>query len=171
MAIYESVIILDSLLAAKEIDALVEEFSGIITSNGGTIRKVDKWGKKRLAFEINKKQYGFYLSIEFESTGNIPSDLESNYNYNDNVLRYLTYSYDKHKLQALEKAAKIEEPVKESAPVVEKETPKEEAVPVVEAEPEVEAAPEVEEKPEPEAEVEVKPETDAEVEETKKTEE
>ena len=162
MAIYESVIILDSLLAAKEIDALVEEFSGIITSNGGTIRKVDKWGKKRLAFEINKKQYGFYLAIEFEATGNIPSDLEGNYNYNDSVLRYLTYSYDKHKLQALEKAAKIEEPVKESAAVV-AEAPKEEVV--------AKAEPEVEKEPEPEAEVEVEAEAKAEVEETKETKE
>lgn len=116
MAIYETVVILDSLLASKEIDVQVEQFSGIITQNGGTIRKVDKWGKKRLAFEIRKKQYGFYVAIEFEGSGNIPRTLESDFNYNDKVMRYLTYQYDKHKLQALKDAADKEAAVVESAP-------------------------------------------------------
>lgn len=119
MAIYETVVILDSLLATKEIDVQVEQFSSIITQNGGTIRKVDKWGKKRLAFEIRKKQYGFYIAIEFEGIGNIPRALESDFNYNDKVMRYLTYQYDKHKLQALKDAADKEAPVVESAPVPE----------------------------------------------------
>ncbi len=117
MAIYETVVILDSLLATKEIDVLVEQFSGIITQNGGSIRKVDKWGKKRLAFEIRKKQYGFYVAIEFESNaGNIPRALESDFNYNDKVMRYLTYQYDKHKLQSLKDEAEKEAQVLESAP-------------------------------------------------------
>ena len=150
MAIYETVIILDSLLATKEIDVLVEQFSGVITQNGGTIRKVDKWGKKRLAFEIRKKQYGFYVAIEFEGIGNIPRALESDFNYNDKVMRYLTYQYDKHKLQALKDAAEKEAPVVESAPAP--------VTPV--------AAPVKEVKTEPVAE-----EPEAAAEETKETEE
>ncbi len=105
MAIYETVVILDSLLPPKEIDEAVERFSQIITENGGTIRKVDKWGKRRLAYEIQKKQYGFYIAIEFEGEGNIPKALQSEYNYTDSVLRYLTYRYDKHQLRAMAKAA------------------------------------------------------------------
>ncbi len=105
MAIYETVVILDSLLPPKEIDDAVERFSQIITENGGTIRKVDKWGKRRLAYEIQKKQYGFYVAIEFEGEGDIPRALQSEYNYTDPVLRYLTYRYDKHQLKAMAKAA------------------------------------------------------------------
>lgn len=101
MAIYETIFILDSLLPPKEIDGAIERFSAIITSNGGKVRKVDKWGKRRLAYEIQKKQYGFYGSIEFEGPGNIPKELESEYNFNDKVLRYLTYRYDKRKLKAM----------------------------------------------------------------------
>jgi len=89
-------------MAPKEIDAAIERFSGIITENKGMIRKVDKWGKRRLAYEIKKKQYGFYVSLEFEGIGNIPGELENEYNYNDKVMRFLTYRYDKHKLKALE---------------------------------------------------------------------
>jgi len=132
MAIYETVLILDSLLAAKEIDVLVEQFSGIITANGGTIRKVDKWGKKRLAFEIRKKQYGFYVAIEFEGGGNIPLLLQSDYNYNDKVMRYLTYQYDKHQLQALKKAAELEAPLSVSTPDTPAEEVVEEKTPAVE---------------------------------------
>ena len=101
MAIYETVVILDSLLPPKEIDDIVEHFSKVITEHGGKVRTVDKWGKRRLAYEIQKKQYGFYFAIEFEGPGEIPLVLQSEYNFNDNVLRYLTYLYDKHKLKAM----------------------------------------------------------------------
>jgi len=109
MAIYETVVILDSLLPPKEIDAAIEHFSSVITDNGGKVRSVDKWGKRRLAYEIRKKQYGFYFAIEFEGTGNIPAALQADYNYNDNVMRYLTYAYDKHKINAKAKKAAAEQ--------------------------------------------------------------
>jgi small subunit ribosomal protein S6 len=86
-----------------------EKISGIITKDNGKIRKVDKWGKKRLAYEIQKKQYGFYVAIEFEGKGDIPKKLENDYNYNDKVLRYLTYRYDKHKIKLMEAEEKREE--------------------------------------------------------------
>jgi small subunit ribosomal protein S6 len=105
MAIYESIVILDSLLTPKDIDNVVDRLSVIIQERGGVIRKIDKWGKKRLAYEIEKKQYGFYISIEFEGDGNIPHVLESDYNYSDNVLRYLTYRFDKYKIRAMQNAA------------------------------------------------------------------
>lgn len=124
MAIYETIFIMDSLVPPKDIDASVERFSGIITDNGGTIRKVDKWGKKRLAYEIEKKQYGYYVSIEFEGKGNIPALLESDYNFNDKVLRYLTYHYDKNKLKVMKDDEEVK---KETAPPPK---PKPEPVPV-----------------------------------------
>ena len=98
---YETVVILDSLMPPKDIDDTVEHVSKVITENGGKIKTVDKWGKRRLAYEIQKKQYGFYFAIEFEGDGNIPAILQSDYNFNDNVLRYLTYLYDKHQLKAI----------------------------------------------------------------------
>ncbi len=109
MVIYETIFILDSLMPPKDIDAAIEKISGIITKDNGKIRKVDKWGKKRLAYEIQKKQYGFYVAIEFEGKGDIPKKLENDYNYNDKVLRYLTYRYDKHKIKLMEAEEKREE--------------------------------------------------------------
>ncbi|MGD9900087.1 MAG: 30S ribosomal protein S6 [Calditrichaceae bacterium] len=109
MAIYETIFIMDSLVPPKEIDSAVERFSNIIKEKSGTVRKIEKWGKKRMSYEIQKKQYGFYVSIEFEGNGNIPKDLQSEYNFNDKVLRYLTYIFDKNKLKVMEQKAERRE--------------------------------------------------------------
>ena len=128
MAIYETVVILNSLLPPKELDDIIERAQQVINDNGGKVRTVDKWGKRRMAYEIQKKQYGFYFAIEFEGEGNIPLALQSEYNFNDNVLRYLTYSYDKHKIKSLaqkkENAVEAEPapPVVESKPIVKEVT-------------------------------------------------
>jgi len=137
MAVYETIVILDSLMAPKEIDAAVERFSGIITDNKGKVLTVDKWGKRRLAYEIKKKQYGFYVSIEFEAEGNIPNELESEFNYNDKVMRFLTYRFNKHKLRIWEEEKKS----KGAVPA-----PQPEPEPAEESQPEPAAVPE----PEPE---------------------
>ncbi len=100
MQTYETIFILDSLLAPEEIDKLVGRVKEIIESNGGKILTVEKWGKRRLAYEIQKKQYGFYVAVEFEGEGPIPNLLEREYNFNDKILRYLTYRYTKNKLIA-----------------------------------------------------------------------
>jgi len=101
VAIYETVVILDSLLPAVEIDNTTDRVKQVIEENGGKVRKVEKWGKRRLAYEIRKKQYGFYLAVEFEGPGTLPATLQSEYNFNEGVMRYLTYIYDKHKLQSI----------------------------------------------------------------------
>ena len=89
----------------------------------GKIRKVDRWGKKRLSYEIQKKQYGYYAAIEFEGDGSIPKELESEYNFNDKVIRFLTYLYDKRKMQIIEKEMKAAAPVSKSAPEPQEATP------------------------------------------------
>lgn len=100
MSMYETVFILDSLLAPEEIDKVIDRVKELIESNGGKVLTVDKWGKRRLAYEIQKKQYGFYVAIEFEGEGPIPNSLESEFNFSDKVLRYLTYKYTKNKIKA-----------------------------------------------------------------------
>jgi small subunit ribosomal protein S6 len=149
MAIYETIFILDSLMQTKEIDAAIERFSEILKSNGCKIRKEERMGKRRLAYEIQKKQYGYYGSIEFEGEGDVVSELENEYNFNDKVLRYLTYRYDKSKLKMMAKA-------KEEAPAAEEKAEKPAAEQV--AEPVVEKAeePQAENSENTAAETEVK---------------
>ena len=106
MPMYESIFILDSLLAPEEIDKIVNRVKELVENNGGKIVTIDKWGKRRLAYEIQKKQYGFYVAIEFEGEGPIPNALEQEYNFNEKVLRYLTYRYTENKIKAREKDIK-----------------------------------------------------------------
>jgi small subunit ribosomal protein S6 len=122
MAMYETIFILDSLLAPEEIDKTVDRIKEVIESNQGKVLTIDKWGKRRLAFEIQKKQYGFYVAVEFEAEGNLPLLLQNEYNYNDKVLRYLTYRYTKNKVKAREKEHEIRKNRAESLPI-EQESP------------------------------------------------
>jgi len=107
MGMYETIFILDSLLVPEEIDKIIDSIKQMIESNGGKSVTVDKWGKRRLAYEIQKKQYGFYVAIEFEGEGPIPNTLEHEYNFNDKILRYLTYRYTKNKMKARAKETEI----------------------------------------------------------------
>lgn len=108
MALYETVFILDSLLPPDEIDKLIDRVKELLESNNCKEIIIDRWGKRRLAYEIQKKQYGYYVAIEFESDGKVPELLNNEYNYNDKVLRYLTYRFDRNKLKEREKIAKKE---------------------------------------------------------------
>jgi small subunit ribosomal protein S6 len=117
MQMYETIFILDSLLAPEEIDKIIDRVKEMIEANGGKCLTVDKWGKRRLAYEIQKKQYGFYVAIEFEGEGPIPNSLEREYNFNDKILRFLTYRYTKNKIIA----RKIEVETKKDQPVIGKD--------------------------------------------------
>ena len=99
MPVYETIVILDSLLSVEEIEKIINRIKDLIEGEKGKIINIDKWGKRRLAYDIQKKQYGFYVSFEFEGKSTVSVVLEKEYNFNDNVLRYLTYRYDKNKLK------------------------------------------------------------------------
>jgi len=107
MAVYETIFILDSLLSAEEIENNINRVKEVIETQGGKVTAIDRWGKRRLAYEIQKKQYGFYVAMEFESVGNIPLVLQNEYNYNDKMIRYLTYRYSKNKLKARNKEMEL----------------------------------------------------------------
>jgi small subunit ribosomal protein S6 len=115
MAYYETIIILDSLLTPEEIEKAIDRVKELIEKAGGKILKVDAWGKRRLAYEIKKKQYGYYVCIEFEEKGSVPTILDNEYNYNDKVLRYLTYRFDKKKMDMLEEQNKKDQKRKSTA--------------------------------------------------------
>lgn len=126
MATYETIFILDSLLPPEDIDKVTDRVKEIIETNGGKVTTLDKWGKRRMAYEIEKKQYGFYVAVEFTADSQVPALLESEFNYNDKVLRYLTYLFDKNKLKSieLEKRRAAKSPKQEPKPemTAEKET-------------------------------------------------
>ncbi len=85
---YELVYILDATLEDEARKALIERFHGIITSDGGTIDKVEEWGKRRLAYVIDYKSEGYYVLVNFHGEPELPRELERNLEISESVIRY-----------------------------------------------------------------------------------
>ena len=99
MKTYETVVVIDSLLKNEEIEEIVNKVERVISNNGGKIVSNERWGKKRLAFEIKRRQYGYYVEIVFEAPPNVIRILEREYRLEENILRYLSIHLDKSALE------------------------------------------------------------------------
>ena len=86
---YELAVVLSAKLEDEERAAALEKVKGYITRFGGTVTNVDEWGKKRLAYEIQKMKEAFYYFIQFEADSTAPAEIESRMRIMDNVIRYL----------------------------------------------------------------------------------
>lgn len=89
MRAYEIMLIYTPNLDEEALDAAVERTTTLITSSGGEVEKVDKWGKRRLAYEINDLTEGFYVVIDFKADSETTSEVERILKITDEVVRYL----------------------------------------------------------------------------------
>ena len=86
---YELAVVLSAKLEEEDKAAALEKVKGYITRFGGTITNVDEWGKKRLAYEIQKMKEGFYYFIQFDAETSAPAEIEKHVRIMENVIRYL----------------------------------------------------------------------------------
>jgi len=100
---YETIIVIDSLLKADETESIISKYERFISANGGQVEAIERWGKRRLAYEIKKRQYGFYVLIRFDGQPTMIKQLEREYRLNESLLRYATIKLDDRALKALEK--------------------------------------------------------------------
>ena len=100
---YESAVIINAALDDEQIESIITRIKDFITNNGGNIRDIDNWGRKRLAYMINKSKIGYYVIFRFDAPTNIISKLERNYTLDEHILRYLTISLNKDAVEYLEK--------------------------------------------------------------------
>ena len=91
---YELAVVLSAKLEDEERAAVMEKVTGYITRFGGTVTDIDEWGKKKLAYEIQKMKEGFYYFVHFESDSACPGELESNLRIMEPVIRYLCVRQD-----------------------------------------------------------------------------
>ncbi|MFA6540509.1 MAG: 30S ribosomal protein S6 [Bacteroidota bacterium] len=105
--LYESVIIVNAALEDAQIEAEIEKVKDYIQKNNGEVRAVEKWGRRRLAYAIKKKNNGFYTLFEFKASGDLVAKLERQYQLNENIIRYLTIQLDKKALKAKEVGQKL----------------------------------------------------------------
>ena len=127
---YEVVYIIDPAVEEEARKALIARFNELITGNGGSVDKVEEWGKKRLAYAIDYKTEGYYVLVNFQAEAELPKELERNLQISDSVIRYQV-------IRQIERKVGIKPRVVRPAP----------AAPVAPAAPAVEAAPAAAEAP------------------------
>ncbi|CAG7651503.1 MULTISPECIES: 30S ribosomal protein S6 [Streptomycetaceae] len=84
---YELMLILDPDLEERAVSPLIESFLSVVRNGGGSVEKVDTWGRRRLAYEINKKPEGIYSVVDLKATPEVVKELDRQLNLNESVLR------------------------------------------------------------------------------------
>lgn len=86
---YELALIVSAKIEDDARAAVVDKAKDYITRFGGTVTEVEDWGKKKLAYDIQKMSEGFYYFIQFDAAAEVPAELEQSVRIMDNVLRFL----------------------------------------------------------------------------------
>jgi small subunit ribosomal protein S6 len=119
--VYESAVLINAALDDEQIGTIIERIKETILNNGGEIREIENWGRKRLAYTVKKSKIGYYVIIRFNAPTNLVSKLERFYSLDEYILRYLTISLDNDALEQLEKN-KVQAST-DSQPIAEIEVP------------------------------------------------
>ncbi len=91
---YELAVVVSVKLEDEERAATIERVKEYITRYGGTVVDVEEWGKRRLAYEIQKMREAYYYFVHFEADSSCPAELESQMRIMENVIRYLIVRQD-----------------------------------------------------------------------------
>ncbi len=86
---YETIFILHPSFDEEAVKANIEKFQGVIENGGGKVENVDFWGKRKLAYEINKVSEGYYTLINFEAGSELPKELDRVFRITDGVIRHI----------------------------------------------------------------------------------
>ncbi len=118
---YESVVIFNAALESDQIQAAIARTEEAIKINGGTITEVEDWGRRRLAYPIQKSKSGYYYVIRYTAFPESISKIERAFFLEEAIIRYLTVKLDKKALEYYKKKA---EQAKEETPQQDKEETK-----------------------------------------------
>lgn len=91
---YEIMFIVNPSVAEEEIDKIDTQIEGVVTSGGGAIEKIEKMGKRRLAYEIDKHREGYYVLFVIAANGDIVKECERRLRVMDPVIKYITVRTD-----------------------------------------------------------------------------
>lgn len=92
---YETIIIADPDLSAEQRDPLLQKVSDVVKQEDGYLALTDEWGARKLAYEIKKKNRGYYIRFDFCGTGAVVNEMERFFRIDDRVLKYMTVLLDK----------------------------------------------------------------------------
>lgn len=91
---YESFFIVDPDLPEDAYQGVAQKYRGVVESGGGTVLTYAPWGKKKLAYPVKKRSYGYYVLMEFASGPDLIAELERNMRIDERVLKFITVKLD-----------------------------------------------------------------------------
>jgi small subunit ribosomal protein S6 len=95
MSIYESIFIINPNLTDEETAAVIKKMQDVVVKQNGEMLKFEDWGKKKLAYEINKHKRGHYAFFQFKAGPTLVKELERTYKLTDSVIKFLTVKLGK----------------------------------------------------------------------------
>ena len=96
MALYEHVFLARQDVSAQQVDALVEQYKGVLEANGGKVGRVENWGLKSLTYRINKNRKAHYVLMDIDAPAPAVHEVERQMRINEDILRYMTIAVEKH---------------------------------------------------------------------------
>lgn len=102
MRIYEELFIVRPDAPEEEIDQFIEQMKQVVVSGGGTVDKADKWGVRKLAYRVAKRDEGYYVLLQVTSGPDVVKEIERRFRVTDLVLKYITVRIDE-RLKKIEK--------------------------------------------------------------------
>ena len=127
MELYEAMIIISPEVEKEEQEEVINGLSDVITKNGGSVDTILDWRKRRLAYEIDKHQEGYYYLVYFSAQGTIIPEIEHYFRVTDAVIRYMVVRTDEQEFESAAKKAVSEAAAAEKA-AAEAAAPDEETV-------------------------------------------
>jgi small subunit ribosomal protein S6 len=117
---YESAVLINASLDDPQIENLISKIKDTIVTYGGVIIEIENWGRKRLAYMVNKNKIGYYAIFRFDAPTSIISKLERFFTLDEHILRFLTIKLDaaaleqieKNKVTPIQQAEEVEVPIK-----------------------------------------------------------
>lgn len=87
---YETTYILRPNIGEEQFSEIIDRTNAIVTDSGGSIINIDRWGTRKLAYEIKKETLGYYIYMNYAAEGHVVAEMERIFRIDDRVLRYLT---------------------------------------------------------------------------------
>jgi small subunit ribosomal protein S6 len=112
---YETIFIASPTLTDEQSDELVKQFEGIIAEQGGELLKTDKWGRKKLAYEVQKFSEGYYTLFEMNAGPDLIAELERRFRNHDSVIKFMSIRTDEAEKAAGRTKQRIEREAKRKA--------------------------------------------------------
>lgn len=96
MALYEHVLLARQDVSSQQVEALVEQYKGVIEANGGQVGRIEHWGLKSLTYRINKNRKAHYALMDIDAPSDAVKEMERQMRFNEDILRFMTVSVKAH---------------------------------------------------------------------------